>query len=95
MQRIFRREVYGLIAAGIAAGISYRAGIDYLPSVFLMIVGILMMGIFAELEDEVLKKIDDHSIASHDWHLILLRVIRSIVLISIGVLIFAALGAQF
>jgi len=81
--------------AGIAAGVSYRAGVDYLPSVFLLIAGILMMGIFAELEDEVLEKIEDHSIESHDWHLRVLRVIRRTVLLSIGVLIVAALGRQF
>jgi len=91
MKRIFRREVYGAVAALIAAGISYRAGVNYLPSVFLMIVGILLMGIFAELEDETLMKIKDHTIESHDWHLVLLRVIRSVVLLSIGVLIFAVL----
>ena len=95
MQRIFRHEVYGVIAAGVAAGISYRAGVDYLPSVLLMIAGFLMMGVFAELEDEVLEKIDDHSIGSHDWHLLVLRVIRTIVLLSIGILIFVALGRQF
>jgi len=95
MKRLFRREVYGVVAAAIAAGISYRAEIGYLPSAFLIVAGILMMGIFAELEDEVLKKVDGHSIESHDWHLMLLRVVRAVVLVSIGALIFATLGLQF
>lgn len=95
MKRLFRREVYGVAAAAIAAVFSYRAQIDYLPSVFIMVAGFLMMGIFAELEDEALKKFDDQGIGSHDWHLVLLRLIRTVVLLSIAVLAFVALGQQF
>ena len=95
MKRLFRRETHGVVATTIAAGLSYRAEIDYLPSVFLIVAGILMSGIFAELEDEVLKNVDDHSMGSHDWHLMLLRFVRAVVLLSIGVLIFATLGLQF
>jgi uncharacterized membrane protein YiaA len=95
MKRLFRREIYGLLAAATGAAVSFYADVKYLPSVLMMVVGFLMMGIFAELEDEVLKRIDDHSIESHDWHLTLLRFIRTVVLLAIGVLIFAALGSQF
>jgi len=95
MKRIFRWEISGIVVAAIAAGASFYADIDFLPSVLLMVVGFLMMGFFAELEDDVLSNIDDHSIESHDWHLMLLRVVRTVVLLSIGVLIFAALGRQF
>ena len=95
MKRIFRWEIGGIVVAAIAAGVSLYAEINFLPSIFLMVVGFLMMGVFAELEDEVLKKIADHSIRSHDWHLTLLRVVRTSVLIFIGVLVFAVLGRQF
>ncbi len=94
MKRLLRREIVGATAATVAAGVSYRVRIDYLPSVFLVIVGILLMGVFAEPEDETLVKIKVHSIESHDWHLVCLRLIRTIVLLSIGVLIFAALVAR-
>ena len=95
MNRFFRRETYGVVVTAIAAWISYRAGIEYLPSLFLIVAGILMSGVFAELEDEALKKFDEHSAGSHDWHLLLLRFFRAVVLLSIGVLIFAMLGLQF
>lgn len=60
-----------------------------------MIAGFLIMGMFAEMEDELLKKRDLSGIGSHDGRLITLRVVRTVVLLSVGVLIFAALGRQF
>ena len=74
-----------------AAGVSYQAGVAVLPSVFLIIVGVLLMGVFAELEDETLTRIKDHSIESHDWHLVLLPLVRTVVLLAIGGPIFATL----
>jgi len=95
MQRLFRWEVGGVIATGVAAGVSYWAGVRYLPSVFVVVAGFLIMGMFAELEDELLKKRDISSIGSHDLRLITLHVVRTVVLLSVGVLVFAALGRQF
>jgi hypothetical protein len=95
MTRLFRREVYFVTVAAIAAALSYRAGIDYLPSVFLLVVGILMLGVFAELEDAILLKIEDSTILSHDWHLVLFRAMRTIILLCIGVLVFAAADSRF
>ena len=91
MTRLFRSEIYGAAAAVFVAVVGYRAGIAYLPSVSLIIAGFLLAGVFAELEDETLMKVKDHTIESHDWHLVLLRLVRTIVLLTIGVLIFAAL----
>lgn len=95
IQRLFRWEVWGLIVASVAAGVSYWAGVHYLPSAFIVVAGFLIMGMFAEMEDELLKKRDISSIGSHDARLVTLHVVRTVVLLAVGVLVFAALGRQF
>lgn len=96
MNRLCRNEILGIVAAAIAAGVTYQADIKYLPSIFLIVAGILMLGVFADLEDNVLnRKFDEQGIESHNWHVVLVRFVRTIVLLAIGVLIFAALARQF
>ena len=71
MKKLFRWEVWGALAAGVAAGFSYRAGILYLPSVFIIVMGFLIMGMFAALEDELLERRHLPGIGSHDIPLVL------------------------
>lgn len=95
MKKLFRWESWGTLVAGAIAGLSYRVGINYLPSVMIIVAGFLIMGMFAELEDELLKKRDIAFVGSHDIRLITLHVVRTVVLLSIGVLVFVTLGRQF
>jgi len=95
MKKLFRWDVWGVLAVGAAAGISYRAGVLYLRSVFIIVMGFLIMGMFAEMEDELLERRHISGIGSHDVRLVLLHVVRTVVLLAVGVLIFVALGRQF
>ena len=55
-----------------------------------------MLGVIAELEDYVLnRKYDDRGIESHNWHVVLVRFVRTVVLLVDGVLTFAVRGRQF
>ncbi|MGI9204440.1 MAG: hypothetical protein ACR2Q3_10545 [Woeseiaceae bacterium] len=95
MKKLFRWESWSTLAAGAGAGISYWAGINYLPSIFIIAAGILIMGMFAEIEDALLIKLNLSGIGSNDVRLIALHVVRTVVLLAVGVLVFVALGSQF
>lgn len=95
MKKLFRWESRGTLVAGAIAGLGYRVGINYLPGVMIIVAGFLIMGMFAELENELLEKRDIAFVGSHDVRLVALHVLRTVVLLSIGVLVFVTLGRQF
>ena len=68
-----------MLAAVIAAGISYWAGLHYVPNVFIIVAGFLTMGLFAGMEHELLEKHRLPGTGSHDARLVLLHVARTVV----------------
>lgn len=79
-------------AAVVLAGgsaLAYRADVPYLPSVLMFAAAIVALGAAASVEDRLLRKYDTpHADDTHPPLLILFRVIRTVVLVIMGILVF-------
>ena len=74
-----------LIAVALVAGsgLSYFAGIEYLPSLLMFVAVLIVMGVLMTAEDDLLRKYDTpHDEDSHPPQLITLRAARSTLLIA-------------
>jgi hypothetical protein len=76
-------------AAIIGSGLSYFAGIPWLPVILMIVASLLVLGISMMLEDILITRYDTpHDEDKHPPLLILFRAVRAIVMVAMGVLIF-------
>ncbi len=72
------------------SGLTWMAGIGYLPSILMFVAAILVLGLSMTVEDRLISRYDTpHDDDTHPWPLIALRAVRAIVLIAMGIAIFA------
>lgn len=77
------------IAALAGSAAAYMSGINYLPSILMFVSALVVLGLSMTAEDTLLKKYDTpHDEDKHPAPLILLRAVRAIVVIAMGILIF-------
>ncbi len=73
----------------VGSGLTYSAGVSYLPSILMFIAALAVLGISMTYEDALLAKYDTpHDDDSHPPQLIFLRAGRATVLLVMGILIF-------
>ena len=69
---------------------SYQAGINYMPSILMFVAALLGLGAGMNMEDRLIARYDTpHDDDTHPPQLITLRAVRAIVLIIMGVAVFA------
>ena len=79
-----------IIIALVGSVMSYLADINYVPSVLMIIAAILVLGVGMNMEDHLLARYDTpHDDDTHPPQLIMLRAARAIILIIMGIAIFA------
>jgi hypothetical protein len=73
----------------LASGVTFFAGIGYLPAALMFIAALVVLGVSMLFEDVLLRKYDTpHVDDSHPPALIFLRAMRTVVLITMAVLVF-------
>jgi hypothetical protein len=79
-----------VVIAAAASGITWVLGMSYVPSALMFVAAILVLGLGMTVEDRMLARYDTpHDDDTHPPRLILLRAVRAVVLIAMGIAIFA------
>lgn len=78
------------IIAIAASGVAYDTGAQYLPGVLMFVAAVIVLGLLMNIEDRLLVKYDTpHDDDHHPPPLVAFRAIRALVMIVMGVAIFA------
>lgn len=78
------------IIAIAASAVAYDNGAQYSPAILMFIAALIVLGLSMNFEDRLLMKYDTpHDDDSHPPRLVALRAVRAIVMMTMGVAIFA------
>ena len=87
MKSMWIYAVAAIITVAVS-GISYVAGVQYLPSIVMFVAAMITLGLSMNIEDNLLARYDTpHDDDNHPPQLISLRAIRAIALIAMGIAI--------
>lgn len=86
MPKSFWTEISVSVIAAAGAAIAYRADIEYLPSLLVIVSALMVTGIFAEIEDHLIVEAEAPDTPDNNKYLLsFVRIIRSTLLLVMGI----------